>query len=394
MALGRYVNDTDVRVPIVEGLGIADARRLLAQAGLDATVREVESRTGRVDEVVEQVPAGGTLVRVGRTIDLAVAVATAARRMPTLVGAAWGDAATTVVAAGLADPDVSFVWDERPYGTVVGQRPLAGDIVPRGARTAMVVSRGVRTDAKPLPDLFGVPAAEAEATLRDLGFRSVDVVTEPIASIAAGSVARQRPPAGTLVELGRPIVLSVALEGDRFVRVPDVAGMPTWQARVALLASGLNLGPIESVQLDQAPSGVVGSRPEGLTVPGAPVSLIVNVRTGDAGGDPAASGDGTVPESPSAVAGGREPAPTGEAMLPEGARALPFLFDPTQMGVPSLLDRPYRLTLVVRDDEGERTLLDQTVPAGEAVRERVIVVGDDALLQTFVNDIFFQAWRP
>jgi hypothetical protein len=39
-------------------------------------------------------------------------------------------------------------------------------------------------------------------------------------------------------------------------------------------------------------------------------------------------------------------------------------------------------------------VFDRTVAAGEEVRTNVIVRGEAPLLQTYVNGVFFQAWRP
>ena len=63
------------------------------------------------------------------------------------------------------------------------------------------------------------------------------------------------------------------------------------------------------------------------------------------------------------------------------------------MGVRRLLEQPYQLRLVISDDRGERTALDQRLDAGEVVSTTVVVYGE-AMLQTYIDDVFFQAWRP
>jgi hypothetical protein len=49
---------------------------------------------------------------------------------------------------------------------------------------------------------------------------------------------------------------------------------------------------------------------------------------------------------------------------------------------------------VVTDEDGERVEFDRQLAAGEGVEVPVRVVGEDAMLQTFINGLFFQAWRP
>ena len=73
---------------------------------------------------------------------------------------------------------------------------------------------------------------------------------------------------------------------------------------------------------------------------------------------------------------------------------MPFSFDPTHMGVRKLLEEPYQLRVVVSDERGERVVLDRRVAAGERVTTSVPVYGQEAMLQTYIDDVFFQAWRP
>jgi hypothetical protein len=160
-----------------------------------------------------------------------------------------------------------------------------------------------------------------------------------------------------------------------------VAGFEPWRARVALRSAGLAIGPVETVRRDDLPGGVVETRPAGLTVAGAPVALVVN----RAAGDVPTRGDEALGED-------RDERP--DLVVGDGARTVPFRFDPSELGVRILTEQAYRLRLVVRDDEGERTVLDRSVPAGQEVRATVRVRGEAPLLQTYVNGVFFQAWRP
>ncbi|HZW98562.1 MAG TPA: hypothetical protein VFF10_00745, partial [Trueperaceae bacterium] len=77
-----------------------------------------------------------------------------------------------------------------------------------------------------------------------------------------------------------------------------------------------------------------------------------------------------------------------------GSRTIPFTFDPTFMGVRRLLEEPYRLQLIVSDERGERTVFDEELDPGEVASTSVPVYGPDALLQTYIDGVFFQAWRP
>jgi hypothetical protein len=114
---------------------------------------------------------------------------------------------------------------------------------------------------------------------------------------------------------------------------------------------------------------------------------------GDTPGGPAPPGPVVPPVDPVGEEA-RVPDPGTSRVQDDGSRVIPFRFEPASVGVASLMREPYRLRLVVADDEGERTVFDRELAAGEALAVPVRVVGDEPLLQTFLNGSFFQAWRP
>lgn len=200
-------------------------------------------------------------------------------------------------------------------------------------------------------------------------------------------------------------------------------------------AARLELGAVRRIEDATLPEGVVEAMPAGYTVVGSPIAVVVNGSGGQldldgydgllwpgdldwqsetgrlpnvgvpATGSPSGSAGG----SASGSAGGREPLPTDEVPTvvepdvpapgtarteSDGSRTIPFRFDPASVGIASLAREAYALRLVISDDEGERVAFDRQLAAGERVEISVRVVGDEAMLQTFINGSFFQAWRP
>ncbi|HNR00411.1 MAG TPA: hypothetical protein PKN52_10435, partial [Trueperaceae bacterium] len=208
------------------------------------------------------------------------------------------------------------------------------------------------------------------------------------------AVVSMSPAAGEVVPPGTPVLLSYSLSTANVVQVPDVMGQPQWQAQLAVLAAQLRIGQITFVQDPDRPEGVVDVRPTGFTVPGTPVFLTIN------GVSSGPQPDFTLPDTtlPGDTGGGVRPpidgAPTGGDATGDGSRLVPFTFDPTNMGVKRLLEQPYQLKLVVSDDRGERVVFDRRVAAGQSVVTSVAIYGQEAMLQTYVDDVFFQAWRP
>lgn len=402
LAARDYLVVGEARSPDLVGLPLAEAERSAQRAGLELRSYPVAARGVAADVVVEQAPPAGAVVRAGRVVSVGVHVPAEADRMPALVGVTAQDALATLRGLSLPSPDIDYVASDRPTGRVVDQAPPAGRSVAPGDRIRLTVARGTSSSQVEIPDVTGLEVESARAQLTALGMRRVETLPVGVSMLRPGTVTQQRPAPGTVVDVGQPVHLGFALEGSRVTRVPDVEGMETWRARVALRSAGLELGAVETVQRDDVPAGVVEARPSGLTVAGAPVVLVVNapdgrpVDLGDAG-DGGRDGFGRDGFGRDGIGRGRIDGGGGDgdadAIAGDG-RLVPFRFDPTQLGVTSLIERDYELRLMVRDARGERTVVDRQVAAGETVRTTVVVHGDEPLLQTYVNGVFFQAWRP
>lgn len=405
--LGRYLQTGEVRLPDLEGRGYDEAAAELRTLGLEPRAYpEIDPRAA-ANAVVSQAPPAGQLVRPGRQVAVGVNGLAEARVAPTLVGLRESDAVARAEAVGVAVESVVYVGSDRPPGAVVRQEPPAGTALAPGQSLALTVSRGVAEGPIVLPDLAGRPIDEAEAELAALGVRQVERVAAELSFDRPLSVTDQRPAAGTSVLPSTPVTLVYALEGARVVQVPDVAGLPLWRAQLALRAAQLQVGAVRRVEDATLPEGVVEAVPSGYTVAGSPIALTVNGAPTPAdfgiGGDDRLRPFGDEPSRDPLEDDRLEAASTPEEVVPapgtsrveaDGARVIPFRFDPATVGVASLTREPYRLTVVLSDGEGERTVLDRDLAAGEGVEISVRVVGDEPLLQTFINDSFFQAWRP
>ena len=389
----------DVRLPDVRGVPYADATERLRAVGLRVLTYPDVDAAAAPGTVVSQTPPSGSVVRGGRTVSLGVNAAAEARQVPTLVGLPERDALARAAGLAIGVERVVYVSVDRPVGLVVAQRPEAGTVLGQGEALTIEVSRGVDGNPIDLPDVRGMTLDEARAALAEAGVRRVDAVAADLSFDRPNTVTDQRPMAGTEVMPSTPVTLVYALEGTRVVRVPQVEGQPLWQAQLAIRAAQLALGPVRLVDDPTRPAGVLEVRPAGYTVVGSPVALVVNgpvrdvvqpdLDRGQFGLDPFDPGDADVAPAEPDV-----PAPGTTTLQADGSRLIPFRFDPSQVGVAALTREPYRLTLVVSDAEGERTVLDRELAAGEGVVTSIRIEGDEPLLQTFINGAFFQAWRP
>lgn len=149
--------------------------------------------------------------------------------VPDLSGMDWQQAQVEQSAAQL-----SIVWDTRysaqAEGIVIAQKPTAGSTVKQGQKLILSVSKGPNTIT--VPDLKSQNRSDAIQTLRDAGFTvSVDYIrNDP--TLQADTVILQSPAAGTALEAGDCITLTVARAvPDPFRQVPSLLGMSVAEAR-------------------------------------------------------------------------------------------------------------------------------------------------------------------
>lgn len=102
-----------------------------------------------------------------------------------------------------------------------------------------------------VPDVSGLPLADAMDILQSKGLYAVKE-EEGIAdaSIPAGSVVRQMPPAGSVVKKGRFVKLIIS-EGGNLVWVPDIAGKTVREAEIILKRASLIMGEKTEIFSDE-----------------------------------------------------------------------------------------------------------------------------------------------
>ncbi len=413
-----YFTVSEVTLPDLVGLPYEQATTTLRREGLDP-VTFVEHVAGMPAEVVSsQAPEPGTVVKRGRSVHLGVNTPPAEARIPDLVGLLQSDALDRAAELNLPVGTITFEPSDRAAGRVIAQDPVGGERLGEDRSLELVISSGAGTPVIEVPDLVGTNVDDAEVALRALGFRLIERLPSTVSFIGPGSVVSSVPPAGESAASSTPIILKYALSTSNAVEVPDVMGLPQWRAQLALRAAQLQLGQVTYIQDPDRPEGVVDVRPTGYTLPGTPVLLTVNgtepapLFPDDQFGDlfdgfqpPGGSTPGVTPgitpggtTTPGITPGitpGDPRDPRDQTAAPaDGSRQVSFSFDPTNMGIRRLLEERYQLKVVVLDERGERVVLDRRLDPGETVSTTIPVYGTDVMLQTFIDDVFFQAWRP
>jgi beta-lactam-binding protein with PASTA domain len=262
-------------VPDVSGAGVQEARDVLEGAGLRVRVRRVESDQPAGD-VTGQDPAAGMEISARGLVTLTVSAGPASTTVPDVVGKPGSTARQELEEAGLR-VEIERVASSKPAGTVIRQSPDAGVDVDDGALVSLQVARArpAAPTTVDVPRLTGLDVADARARLRDLGLRST--VTRIESAKPAGTVVEQSPGAGSALERGEPVTLTVS-SGPAAVLVPDVTGLDEQSARSQLESAGFEVMTVDEPTSDAAEDGlVVGQSPGAGTdrKPGTVVTLRV-----------------------------------------------------------------------------------------------------------------------
>lgn len=385
ISIRDYFSVREVELPDVVGMPYTQAADTLRGAGLRVQTYVEDLPGAALHAVTAQGPEAGTVVREGRVIHVGVNNPPAETPVPTLVGMTEDAALARTSQLNMPVTSIVYQADGRDAGTVIDQTPQAGSRLGADQQLTLTVSSGPTREPVTVPDLKGMDYQQAVAKLKSLGFSEVEALPGALSFEKPGAVSGMQPTPGSKVPPSTPVAVFYALSGRNVVKVPEISGMPLWRAQLALEAAQLSIGHVSYEQKGDAPEGVLKVEPSGYTLPGTPVTVTYNGRPGLTS-VPSTGGDAIGPATP--LEGG------GQSPQPSGTRTVPFAFDPKAMGMKRLLTDGYRLKLVVQDADGERTVLDRAMKPGEAISTSVVVHGPNPLLQTYIDGVFFQAWRP
>ncbi|HYK06921.1 MAG TPA: PASTA domain-containing protein [Gaiellaceae bacterium] len=174
--------------------------------------------------------------------------------VPAVTGMRQEPAEAAVRDAGL-EPESTQQQSSKPAGIVLGQSPDAGAEVDEGSSVRLVVSTGPPRET--VPDVVGETRSEAVDALAAAGFESD--VTEAFSDKKAGIVVSQEPGAGSQLDEGGTVTLTVS-KGGRPVIVPDVVGTTSSEATAKLEAAGLKANVV-AVPSSEPAGNVVAQSP-------------------------------------------------------------------------------------------------------------------------------------
>jgi beta-lactam-binding protein with PASTA domain/tRNA A-37 threonylcarbamoyl transferase component Bud32 len=197
----------EVRVPDVRGETLDDAQSRLADAGFEYRVIQETSDSVDAGKATRTDPAAGSLAQRGSEVKLYVSAGKEQVVIPDVSGQDAVDAANALGAKSLSVERVAQPSDTVEEGKVIGTNPAAGQSVPKGSKIQLIVSSG--KDQVTVPNLYGRTQSEAMADLQNLGLTGTARSVFNCEPGSSGKVIAQSPSAGSRVDKGSNVDMSV-----------------------------------------------------------------------------------------------------------------------------------------------------------------------------------------
>lgn len=197
-------------VPDVQGMDLANAMIELQQKGLIGKIQlRVSQNLSDKGSILNQDPSSGTLVKVGREVNLRVSTGPIIDAVDNYVNKAFSEvelqlqSLSSIYGAVLKiKKPVMEIYSEAPAGTILEQKPKPGTRIAELTELELVVSKGPQGSLITVGDYIGLPFYEALALYATTNSPFVFNSRSANADEGPGKVVSQSPAAGTDVEPG------------------------------------------------------------------------------------------------------------------------------------------------------------------------------------------------
>lgn len=213
-----------------------------------------------------------------------------------------------------------------------------------------------------VPMILGMTLDEAQEKAREAGITlEQDEPGEVFSNdYEDGRIAMQFPSAHSRIPRDKPVVTYKLSKGPSAKSVPDLTGLPETEAYRAAEDAGFNIGKVTTEYSDKIPiSSVIKQDPEkgALATPQSPISLVISL--------------GPKPEPP-----------VDDSEVPSDSQERNFSIT---VSVPSDADGQQEVRIVVNDDRGETTAIQEFHDPGDKFTPTVTAYGKKVRIRVFVG---------
>jgi eukaryotic-like serine/threonine-protein kinase len=217
IAFQRSIVGRSVTVPDLTGKTVLDAIRIAHDAGL-----KVEDQPGRArnddrtpkDQILFQEPEAGSLAKPSQIVRVIVSLGAKQTNVPELAGLPPRAAALRLAQESLQLGTVSWYRDGAARIGIVAQDPEPEAPAGRNGAVDVLTNRGAPEVRYVMPDLVGRDAEQIRSVLARRGFRVGSARYEAYEGVAANTVLKQFPTAGSPISNRDVVSLTISRPGE------------------------------------------------------------------------------------------------------------------------------------------------------------------------------------
>jgi serine/threonine-protein kinase len=217
LAFERAIVGRSVSVPDLGGKPMLDAIRIAHDAGL-----RVEEQTGRARDddrvakglILSQEPEAGSLAKPSQVVRVVLSLGARQLKVPDLTGMPPRAAALRLAQESLQLGVVSWYRESGPRIGISAQDPEPETAAGRNATVEVLTNRGAPETRYVTPDMVGKDAEQMRAALASHGFRVGSARYEAYEGVAANTILKQFPPAGSPISSHDVVSLTVSRSSE------------------------------------------------------------------------------------------------------------------------------------------------------------------------------------
>jgi serine/threonine-protein kinase len=211
LAMRFAIQGRDVSMPDVVGKKLPEATQILQARRLGIRVEDRLYDNLPVDAVVRQSPEAKTQVKTGQNAHVVLSLGPQNATIPSLQDQSLRAAQIELLRAGMQLGEVSTVHFSGAAGdSILRQDPSAGTSQVTSPHVNLLVNAGAPPAAYAMPDLIGLPLAEAQSKLAAAGLKSPQIALVANSNATRGAVIGQIPARGQRVDADSAISLQMA----------------------------------------------------------------------------------------------------------------------------------------------------------------------------------------
>jgi len=204
-------------VPVLKGLTVQEAMRVLDKAGLEYDIDSVYQVDAQPGLVIEQDPEPKALVKSGRTIYLTIITQVAPEiAFPEIIDKNLIEATAILRNHSLKIGDTVYINDIARDVVLdvkfAGQPLKAGRMISKGSRVTLVLGNGRGANEVEIPNVLGLTLSEAKFAIQGLGLTVGNLSGTISDTLSARVVAQSPDTSARIISIGAPINLTLSNE--------------------------------------------------------------------------------------------------------------------------------------------------------------------------------------